>query len=201
MSLNSEIDKLLSEFGLSMVNDTRSNLQKKLDARSDKARAKSKISGGRFNKPTSRLWASLQDNVIYSNEGVKLVIRMNDYWDVVDGGRKAGNVSEDGQRKIGEWADTRGLAENIRISDLEKRKEKQKLSKRKEKLKVLKKMPFDRAKKAAGFLVARSLKNKTIEPTNFFSEVVSDGRVKELESKLRELIKTDFKIFVTNGIN
>lgn len=192
MSLNNEIDKLLSEFGLSMVNDTRSNLQKKLDERAAKHNGKS---------VKSRLWASVSNNVSYSNEGVKLVIRMNDYWDVVDGGRKASSVSEDGQAKIAEWSATRGLAEKIRISDLEKRKEKQKLSKRKEKLKVLKKMPFDRAKKAAGFLVARSLKNKTIEPTNFFSEVVNDGRVKELESKLKELIKTDFKIFVTNGIN
>lgn len=185
MSLNSDINKLLSEFGLSMVNDTRSNLQKKLDERAAKY-------GGK--KVKSRLWASTTSEIKYDNNGVKLAIKMNDYWDVVDGGRKTGNVSKYGQNKIAEWSATRGLAEKIRISDLEARKEKQKLSKRKGKLKALKKMPFERAKKAAGFLVARALKNKTLEPTNFFTEIKNDGRIKEFEKKLSELIKKDFKV-------
>lgn len=194
MSLNSDINDLLSEFGLAMVNDTRTNLQKKLDERSDKARSNSKVKGGVFKKPKSRLWASTTSEIKYDNNGVKLAVKMNDYWDVVDGGRKTNAVSSEGQSKIAEWSATRGLAENIRLSDLEARKEKQKLSKRKEKLKALKKMPFERAKKAAGFLVARALKNKTLEPTNFFTEIKNDGRIKEFEQKLSELIKKDFKV-------
>ena len=59
------------------------------------------------------------------------------------------------------------------------------------KKKKLTKMPFERAAKIAGFLIARKLKNKALEPTNFFNEVINDGRLDELKSKLKELIKTD----------
>jgi hypothetical protein len=62
-------------------------------------------------------------------------------------------------------------------------------------------MPFDRAQKQAAFLVARKLKNKVIEPTHFFDEVIKDGRLKELETKLTELIKTDIIFEIRNGIN
>lgn len=186
MALNDEINKLLSEFGLSLVNDTRSNLQKKLDERASRY-------GGK--KVKSRLWASIENKLTYNSEGVKLEFKMNDYWDVVDGGRKASNVSSEGQKKIAEWSATRGLAEKIRLSDLQARLERAKTKK------PLKKMPFERAKKAAGFLVARALKKKKLEPTNFFTEIKNDGRIEELEKRLTDLIKKDFKIYVTNGIN
>lgn len=200
MSLTADISKLLSDYDVKLVVDTRTSLQKALDERSDKARSKSKLKGGVYKKPKSRLWASIASDVEYYANGIKLSLSMNDYWDIVNNGRKAGSVSREGQDKIAEWSDTRGLAENIRRSDLNARKKKQSLSERKN-LKKLKKMPFDKAKKAAGFLVARALKNKKLEATNFFTDVINDGRIIELETKLSNLIKTDFKIFVTNGIN
>ena len=192
MALNDEIRKVLSEFGLNLTIDTKQSLKQKLDARASKY-------GGR--KRTSRLEASAKAlPVTYQGGVLTLKFEMNDYWDIVDGGRKASNVSEDGQKKIADWSALSGLAEKIRISDLETRKQKQSLSKRKG-LKTLKKMPFDRAKKAAGYLVARSLKKKSLEPTNFFTDVINDGRLDELKERLKELVKAEIKIEISNGIN
>lgn len=193
MALNDEIRKVLSEFGLKLTIDTKQSLKQKLDARASKY-------GGR--KRTSRLEASMDNQPPITYKGGVLTFRfvMNDYWDIVDGGRKASNVSEDGQKKIADWSALSGLAEKIRVSDLEVRKQKQSLSKRKG-LKTLKKMPFDRAKKAAGYLVARSLKKKSLEPTNFFTDVINDGRLDELKERLKELVKSEIKIEISNGIN
>jgi hypothetical protein len=190
MALNDKIKDLLNEFGLKLTNDTKASLRSKLDERTSKH-------GGR--KRISRLENSAKAlPITYSGGVLRFTFVMNDYWDIVDKGRRPGSVSEDGQEKIAEWSGLSGLAEKIRISDLEIRKAKQSLSKRKTGLKKLKKMPFDRAKKAAGFLVARSLKKKTIEPTNFFTEVIRDGRIEELQKRLSELIKTDIIINISN---
>lgn len=192
MALNDDISEVLSEFGFTLTVDTKKSLKSKLDERASKY-------GGR--KRTSRLEASAKAKPIeFSNGVITLKFSMNDYWDIVNGGRKASNVSEDGQSKIADWSALSGLAEKIRISDLANRKQKQSLSKRKG-LKTLKKMPFDRAKKAAGYLVARSLKKKSLDPTHFFDEVINDGRIEELKQRLTEVIKKDIQIQISNGIN
>ena len=192
MALNDEIRKVLSEFGLNLTIDTKKSLKQKLDERASKH-------GGR--KRTSRLEASAKAlPITYQNGVLTFKFEMNNYWDIVDGGRRASNVSEEGQEKIAQWSGLSGLAEKIRLSDLEARKQKQSLSKRKG-LKTLKKMPFDRAKKAAGYLVARSLKKKSLEPTNFFTDVINDGRLDELKERLKELVKAEIKIEISNGIN
>jgi hypothetical protein len=186
MAIDKEIIDLLNEFGLNLTVDLKSSLRKKLDERAAKHQGR---------KVTSRLEASvLANKVKFSSGSLIFTLTMNDYWEVVDKGRKAASVSKEGQKKIAEWSATRGLAEKIRISDLAARKEKQSKSKSKRKLKTLKKMPFENAKKAAAFLVSRKLKSKKLEPTHFFEQVVQDGRVEELKSKIAEIIKTDFII-------
>jgi hypothetical protein len=191
MGLNDKIKELLDDFNEKLVIDTRESLQSKLDERAAKHNGK---------KVKSRLWASVKaPPAIYDKGLIKSKLLMNDYWAVVNDGRRASNVSEEGQEKIVAWSATRGLAEKIRISDLEARKQKQSLSERKN-LKTLKKMPFDRAKKAAGFLVARSLKKKALEPTHFFDEVLNDGRVDKLRNDLAELVKTEFTIEIRKEI-
>ena len=183
MAIDKELIKLLNEFGINLTVNTKSSLRTKLNERAEKHKGK---------KVTSRLEASaLALPTKFENGSLIFRFQMNDYWDVVNSGRKASGVSEDGQDKIAEWSATRGLTEKIRLTDLEVRKEKQSLSKRKVKLKALKKMPFERAKKAAGFLVARSLKNKSLEPTHFFDEVIKDGRIEELKERIAKLLKTE----------
>lgn len=192
MALNDDIAEVLSEFGFALTVDTKKSLKSKLEERASKY-------GGR--KRTSRLEASIKPEPIEFKSGIiTFKLTMNDYWDIVNGGRKASGVSEDGQSKIADWSALSGLAEKIRISDLANRKQKQSLSKRKG-LKTLKKMPFDRAKKAAGYLVARSLKKKSLDPTHFFDEVINDGRIEELKQRLTEVIKKDIQIQISNGIN
>lgn len=183
--LNDDIAKLLGDFGLTLNNDTRSNLRKKLDERASKYNGR---------KRTSRLEASVNDSVSFVNGGIRLTLTMNDYWEVVNDGRSPNNVSEEGQAKIADWSAISGLAEKLRIKDLADRKARQKRKG------SLKKMPFERAKKAAGFLVARSLKHKSIEPTHFFDEIIKDGRIEELKQKLTELIKTDIIIEIRQQI-
>jgi len=188
MALNDEIENLLTDFGLKLTTDTKSSLKKKLDERAERG---STYKGVHYKgrKRTSRLEASvLAQPIKFTSDSIKFTFVMNDYWDIVDGGRRPGNVSREGKSKLENWSGLSGFAENIRISDLEARK------KRNKKPTSLKKMPFDKAKKQAAFLVARSLKKKTIEPTNFFSEVIKDGRIEELQNKLSELIKTDIII-------
>ena len=190
MAISNDIEKVLNDFGLKLVIDTKSNLKKKLDERAARH-------GGKSVK--SRLEQSVNSEIVYSNGSINLIVKMNDYWNIVDGGRNASNVSAEGQAKIAEWSATRGVAEKIRISDLQNRLQKQSLSKHKDKLKKLKKMPFERAKKAAGFLIARSLKKKNLEPTNFFSEVIKDGRVDELYAALTEIFATDINIEISKA--
>jgi hypothetical protein len=192
MAIDKEIIKILDEFILKLSEDTRESLQSKLDERANKH-------GGK--KVKSRLWASIKPNVaVFKGGKIVSTLTMNDYWDVVNDGRRASNVSEEGQSKIADWSATRGLAEKIRITDLEARKEKQSLSKRKGKLKSLKKMPFDRAKKAAGFLVARSLQKKDLEPTNFLDEVIEDGRIEQLKEDIATVFKKDVMIDIRKTI-
>lgn len=191
MALSDELYELLSKFGIKVVNDTRNNLQKKLNERAIKTLSKSKFEDKSVKNVKSRLWASIDSKVDYKQGGIVLNITMNDYWKFVDKGRNAGSVSEDGQNKIKDWAKTRGVAEKIRISDYNLRLAKQKESKTDRKKKKLTKMPFERAAKSAAFLIARKLKNKSLEPTNFFTEVYNDGRIDELKKQIAELIKTD----------
>lgn len=185
MAIDKEIIDLLDAFNLKLVEDTRNSLQDKLDQRAAKYQGK---------KVRSRLWASVYGApAVFKNGNVTTTLTMNDYWAVVNDGREANNVSEEGQDKIAEWSATRGLAEKIRVSDLEQRKQRQSLSERKN-LKTLKKMPFDRAKKAAGYLVARSLQKKSLEPTHFFDEVINDGRLQELEEGIAKILATEVLI-------
>lgn len=195
MAIDKEIIALLGEFGKNITIDLKSNLRKKLDERAARTLAKSKFKDKSIKKLTSRLEASILANPVkYVDGGLVFTLSMNDYWEVVDKGRKAANVSKEGQSKIQEWSATRGVAEKLRISDLEYRKEKQSKSKSKRKLKTLKKMPFDRAKKAASFLIARKLKKNKLEPTNFFTLIKNDGRLEKLQEDISAIMQTEIII-------
>ena len=195
MAIDKEIIQILSDFNEQLVKDTRISLQKKLDARAAKH-------GGK--KVQSRLFASVSaPPAVYQNGGIYSKLVMNDYWVFVNYGRNAGNVSADGQKKLENWSDTRGFAEKIRITDFNLRtkiqNEKKAKNTNRKKWSKIKKMPFDKAKKAAGFLIARSLKKKNLEPTNFFSEVIKDGRVDELYAALTEIFATDINIEISKA--
>ena len=163
------------------------SLKTKLDARAAKNKGKS---------VQSRLWASIKPMpAIYEGGGITIKLVMNDYWVFVNEGRNPGNVSAEGQSKLAEWSATRGFAEKIRISDFNLRTKIQNDAKAKnanrKKWTKLKKMPFEQAKKAAAFLIARKLKSKKLEPTYFFDEVINDGRTEKLKEDIAKLIQTE----------
>jgi len=188
MAIDKEIVALLNDFNTKLKDDTQLSLKTKLNERAAKNKGKS---------VQSRLFASVKAlPATFDASGLTIKLVMNDYWVFVNEGRNPGNVSAEGQSKLAEWSDTRGFAEKIRIKDLEKRKEKQSKSERKGKLKTLKKMPFDRAKKAAAFLIARKLKSKKLEPTYFFDEVIKDGRVEKLQQDLAKIMETEIIVNV-----
>jgi hypothetical protein len=200
MAIDKKIIEVLNAFNVKLNDDTRLSLKTKLRERAVKTLAKSKFKDKSIKDVQSRLEASIKPiPAVYEGGGITIKLVMNDYWEVVDKGRKAANVSSEGQSKIQDWSSTRGVAEKIRISDLEKRKEKQSKSERKGKLKTLKKMPFDRAKKAAAFLIARKLKSNKLEPTYFFSEIKNDGRIQKLEQDLAEIMETEIIVDIQSG--
>jgi hypothetical protein len=201
MAIDKEIIALLSEFGKDITIDLKKNLRLKINERAAKTLSKSKFKDKSVKDVQSRLEASILANPVkFVDGGLVFTLTMNDYWEVVDKGRKAANVSSEGQSKIAEWSSTRGVAEKIRISDLEKRKEKQSKSKSKRKLKTLKKMPFDQAKKAAAFLISRKLKSKKLEPTHFFDDVIKDGRIEKLKEDIAKLINTEVTIDIQQAV-
>jgi hypothetical protein len=55
-------------------------------------------------------------------------------------------------------------------------------------------MPFEQAKKAAAFLIARKLKNNRLDPTHFFDEVIKDGRVDKLKEDIAKVVKAEITI-------
>lgn len=200
MAIDKKIIEVLNAFNKKLNDDTRLSLRNKLRERAIKTLAKSKFKDKSIKEVESRLEATIKPApAVYENGGVVVRLYMNDYWEVVDKGRKASSVSSEGQSKINEWSAVRGVAEKIRISDLEKRKEKQSKSERKGKLKTLKKMPFDRARKAAAFLIARKLKSKKLEPTYFFSTIKNDGRIEKLQQDLAEIMETEIILDIQSG--
>ena len=201
MAIDKKIIEVLNAFNRKLNDDTRLSLRNKLRERAVKTLAKSKFKDKSIKEVESRLEATIKPvPAVYENGGIVVRLYMNDYWEVVDKGRKAASVSSEGQSKLQDWSSTRGVAEKIRISDLEKRKEKQSKSERKGKLKTLKKMPFDRAKKAAAFLIARKLKSNKLEPTYFFDEIKNDGRIQKLEQDLAEIMQTEIIVDIQSGI-
>ena len=187
MAIDKEIVALLNDFNTKLKDDTQLSLKTKLDARAAKNKGKS---------VQSRLFASIKAlPATFDASGVTIKLVMNDYWVFVNEGRNPNNVSAEGQSKIAEWSATRGFAEKIRISDFNLRTKIQNEAKAKnanrKKWTKLKKMPFDKAKKAAAFLIARKLKSKKLEPTYFFDEVIKDGRVEKLQQDLAKIMETE----------
>ena len=191
MALSDEIVKVLTEFGEKTVPDLQSSLKSRLTEKSNKY-------GTRRNS-SSRLANSIKFNFTNRADALVFTISMADYGKFVDGGRNPGGVSEYGQKSIAEWSKKQGVAESYRKKDLETRLGRQSKSNRKNK-KKLTKMPFDRAAKTIAFLVSRKLKKQGFEGNNFFRDIINDGRLDELNDKLREVIKNEIKIEILSEL-
>ena len=183
------IETILQAYGKKAVKDLRKSLSDKLQARASKY--KSKYPGGSSNPGESALGASIKYTVI----GSKINFSLNNYWEAVDGGRKAAGVSEDA--KIDKWIKSRNLIPGFQNKNLADRLEKQSQNKTNKEKKVLTKMKFSEALKAMDFLVRRKLKNKGYQGNQFYSSVMEDGRQEKLIVAIRKAIKKEIEIAVT----
>jgi len=182
------VETILQAFGKKAVKDLRKSLSDKLQARASKY--KSKYPGGSSNPGESALGASIKFTIIDS----KINFSLNDYWEAVDGGRKAAGVSQDA--KIDKWIKSRNLIPGFQNKNLADRLEKQSQNKTNKEKKVLTKMKFSEALKAMDFLVRRKLKNKGYQGNQFYSSVMEDGRQEKLIVAIRKAIKKEIEIAV-----
>lgn len=185
MALSNEIIDILADWGKEFEDDLRTNLLKK-----------------EKNATKSRLSASIKFKaVVTAGNTFTVQIGINDYYKFVDEGRKAGNVSKQGQDKIGEWAARRGYIGKFQQNNLKQRLEKQAKNKTNRKKKVLKALKFDKAKKQFKYLVSRKIKMKGYKGNNFYSEIINDGRVEALEKILSDTIKREVKLEILKNVN
>ena len=182
------IETILQAFGKKAVKDLRKSLSDKLQARASKY--KSKYPGGSSNPGESALGASIKYTIVDS----KINFSLNNYWEAVDGGRKAAGVSQDA--KIDKWIKSRNLIPGFQNKNLADRLERQSKNKTNKEKKVLKKMKFADALKAMDFLVRRKLKNKGYQGNEFYSSVMEDGRQEKLIVAIRKAIKKEIEIVV-----
>lgn len=166
------VDLILEDFGENLVTDLRKSLKGKGVT----------YQGGQ----ESKLSGKIRFEVKQRGDGIVFQLIMPDYAEFVDKGRRAGAVSKEGQERIAEWGRRKNYIESLRKRDLENRQERQAKNKTNRKKKTLKKMPFDRAKKAFAYLVSRKIAKSGYEGNNFFTDVINDGRLETLLTDLRE---------------
>ena len=186
------VETILQAFGKKAVKDLRKSLSDKLQARV--AKYKSKYPGGSSNPGDSALSASIKYLIVDSSEGIKLNVYLNDYWEAVDGGRKAAGVSQGA--RIDKWIKSRNLIPGFQTNNLKDRLKRQSENTSNRKKKVLKVMKFSEAVKAMDFLVRRKLKEKGYWGLNFFDEVVNDGRQQQLTKDIAAAMKKDIEIII-----
>jgi len=192
------VGNIIDKWGVRLVDDLKKSLVDK---------------GVTFQKGgESRLAASIKYEITYTDKGLTFELSMADQWYWVDKGRKAGNVSKEGQEKIGAWAAKKGIVEPFRLENLKDRKELQlknanknkPKSGKKRKLKTLKKMPFDMAQKSLGYVISRSIaakgysKKNNYEGTKFYSDII-EGKKAELRELLNEFYKKEIVVQFGEG--
>lgn len=192
MAIADEIIKLLDEFGDKTKNDLIASIDSKTTVK-------------------TRLGASIKFEYMNLSGGLRFVLKLNDYYEIVDKGRNgvggtnrnpnskidwgsSGKVSKEGQESIMKWAQTRGIVEKLRVKDLQTRLAKQANNKTKRPKKALKKKDFQKFSKGVAYVIARNIERRGYEGNNWFTDIVEDGRIEELQNKLTELIGDNFEI-------
>lgn len=185
MALSEDIDKLLIEFAEVTVNDVRANLDKAVNYGGNPSRLSAKI-----------------NYIPPKNIGDKIVLQivMPEYGFILDKGRGVGPVSKEGVESIEKWIKRRGLTPKMS-------KKKTELVKNRKTPKPVKQLNREKAVKQFAFAIAKKIKQKghsqpyKSEKLGFWSKVINDGRIDELQQKISEIVKTDILIQINNGIN
>jgi hypothetical protein len=182
------VESILNDFGVSLVKDLQDSLAKKQKAKASKY-------GSAYN-PNSDLANSIKFTISNKEGGVYFSLTMNDYWRFVDLGRRAGNVSKEGQSKISYWIKKKDVDPVSIIMKMRMQAREKKGIQSVYKPRV--KLTFAKATKAFTFLTARKLKKKGYDGNSFFTEVINDGRVEVLKELIQKELNREIEIII-NG--
>jgi hypothetical protein len=175
--LNNEgINKILIDFGTDLKEDLQKSLIKK-------GREKAAKYGSVPNDNTN-LGDSIRPEIIESENSLTFNLNIADYYKWVDGGRKPGGVSRAGRASIKQWIRQKGINPSEII---------QKISGSKTAV------PFAKAQEQLSFLIARKIKREGYKANRFFSSVLEDGRLKDLEEDLKKETGKQIRIILNGG--
>jgi len=130
-----------------------------------------------------QLLQSVQANVSIYGSVYTMEIRMEDYWKYVEFGREAGKFPP--IEPIVKWTVQKGfsmeqVAQQFRTSAADRRRAKGIKAREYKNIKSKpKRINREAVRKQLAFLIARKIKNKGIEPTNFASDVLGGSFIHE----------------------
>lgn len=182
-----ELEKILGDFGTKLVEDVRESWM------TEKRKKAAKY--GRSANENSRLNASMEYEVTYKGDTLQMVFKMADTYVFPESGRNPGGVSKQGQLSLAEWIKRNGMTPQISA----KAKKTVKSLKNKTVKKAVKQQSLESKIKGMVYVISRKIKQRGFDGTGFYNKVISDGRVKELQTLINEQFKKDIEIiFKTN---
>jgi len=128
---------------------------------------------------TGTLTQSIRVDVEQDEDVVSFTLFMEDYWRFVDEGRAKG----------GKQPPIDAMLDFIKFRGIVPKQPRRKSLKPKKKS-----LSMDKRRKSLAFAMAKSIKEKGIKPTNFFSDVVNDNLKKRLTNDISKALAKDIRI-------
>ena len=177
MSLESEINKLVTDFGHKLVIDLNASLNRALKDGGSKSPQEAAL----HFEPSYRI----------TTEGTTLSINASgDYWYYIEHGRKPGKMPP--SSKLGKkWQNKNNINAAKVIQEITINYNKKKGLKRN-----VKKLSYPTAVKQLSFLIARSIGKHGYKPRPYLDRVLKDGRIEKFQKDLSELMKKEIQIKV-----
>ena len=168
--------------------------QKFIDALQD-----SLVKHDRFAKGT--LFQAINARVKVFGQSINLEITLtnygeiDEYWKVVDKGRRAGAKRPPQSAMLKHIADRGNRLNPIAISISKSYKNSKGIIKTRKKP-----LPMDKARKTLAFLIARNIGKKGLQPTNFASEVMHGNLIDLFREDIKKAVGRDIKIEIDKEI-
>lgn len=170
MDLYDEIELLLTEFGEAVKDDLQQSLRDK---------------GVTYGGGDSRLSAKIEFEVNAISGGISFKLKMPEYGEAVDKGRKSGTPPP--IAPIKDWIKRKGILKSEKVVKGTRKTKKPRPS-------------FEKRLTSMAYGISKNIGKKgTIKRfgykgNNFYSDVVDDGRLEKLQADLTELLKTNIGI-------
>lgn len=178
MSLESEINKLVTDFGQKLADDLNESLNKALR------------DGGSSNPEEAAL--RFEPSYKITADGTTLTIKASgDYWFYIEHGRRPGKMPP--SNKLGKkWQNKNNINAAKVVQEIQVNYYKSKGLNYK-----VKPLKYDKAAKQLGFIIARSIGKKGYKPRPFLDRVIKDGRIEAFQKAISELMKKEIQVIST----